>query len=45
MNKDDFAVNAYQKMKEHHINHIIALRENEYFGIVHIQDLINEGIV
>ena len=40
-----FAIDAYQLMKAENINHILVLSNGKYFGMIHIQDLINEGIV
>ena len=42
---DAYAIEAYQTMKKHAINHIVVLNDGKYSGMVHIQDLINEGIV
>ncbi|MFN5628320.1 MAG: CBS domain-containing protein, partial [Bacteroidota bacterium] len=39
------AVDALEVMKQYNISQIIALKQNSYFGLVHIQDLIKEGIV
>jgi len=39
------AVDALEVMKKHNISQIIALKKNSYFGLIHIQDLIKEGIV
>jgi arabinose-5-phosphate isomerase len=39
------AVDALEVMKKYNISQIIALKQNSYFGLVHIQDLIKEGIV
>lgn len=39
------AVDALEVMKQYNISQIIALKQNSYFGLIHIQDLIKEGIV
>jgi arabinose-5-phosphate isomerase len=39
------AVDALEIMKKHNISQLIALDKNSYFGLIHIQDLIKEGIV
>jgi arabinose-5-phosphate isomerase len=39
------AVDALEVMKQNNISQIIALKQNSYFGLIHIQDLIKEGIV
>lgn len=43
--KDELAVNALLLMRQHNITQLIVLDQNEYFGIIHIHDLIKEGIV
>lgn len=42
---ESYAIDAYQLLKENNINHIIVLQEGNYAGLVHIQDIIKEGIV
>ncbi len=42
----DLAVNVYQLMKKNKITQVAIINENkEYLGIVHIHDLLKEGIV
>ncbi len=43
--KDTLAVNALKLMRENNITQLIVLDKDEYFGILHIHDLIKEGIV
>lgn len=38
------AVDALELMRKHNISQLIATKDNLYAGIVHIQDLIREGI-
>ena len=45
LSASDFVVKAHEIMQQQSINHVIILDEEEYLGILHIQDLINEGIV
>lgn len=40
-----FAVEAYQTLQQNSINHLIVVNQDKYEGIVHIQDIIKEGIV
>lgn len=41
----ELAVNALQMMKENSITQIIVAEDNEYLGVVHIHDIMKEGIV
>lgn len=43
--KDELAVNALALMRQNNITQLIVLDEGEYYGIIHIHDLIKEGIV
>jgi arabinose-5-phosphate isomerase len=43
--RDALAVEAFESMKLHHINQLVVLEQNEYCGMMHIQDLIREGII
>lgn len=42
---DELAVNALEQMRTHNINQLVALQQNKYFGILHLQDLVREGII
>jgi arabinose-5-phosphate isomerase len=42
---DQLAVHAYEMMQSNKITQLIVLRENRYAGMVHIHDIIREGIV
>lgn len=42
---NDMAVNALKKMREHNISQLVVLEENAYAGILHIHDLMREGII
>ncbi|MGB0850168.1 MAG: KpsF/GutQ family sugar-phosphate isomerase [Bacteroidia bacterium] len=42
---DMLAIDAVNFVKEHKINHLILANENKLEGIVHIQDLIREGLI
>lgn len=41
----ELAVNALQLMREHNISQLLVTGEGRYAGIVHIQDLLKEGII
>ena len=43
---DAFAVEAFSIMQQHHITQLIVVnQENKYLGIIHLHDLITEGII
>lgn len=42
---DELAVNALYKMKEASISQLLVTKNNKYAGIIHIQDLLKEGII
>ncbi len=42
---ESLAVEALELMRKHNINQLIALEENRYAGILHLQDLVREGII
>ena len=42
---DEMAVNALQIMKEHNISQLIVLDKKKYVGMIHLHDLIREGIL
>ncbi len=39
------AVNALQTMRENNISQLLVTKNGEYAGIIHIQDLLKEGII
>ena len=43
--KDEFAIRALNKMKEHNITQLIAMDAEKVIGFVHIHDLMKEGII
>lgn len=43
--EDEMAVAALQKMKQHNITQLIVTKNNEYKGVVHLHDLLREGIL
>lgn len=42
---DTLAVEALEKMRQHNINQLIATDGSKYAGILHLQDLVREGII
>ncbi len=42
---DALAAEALQLMRQYNINHLLVTEKGVYSGIVHIQDLIREGII
>lgn len=43
--KDELAVQALHKMKESNISQLVVTDKGKYDGIIHIQDLLKEGII
>jgi len=42
---DSLAAEALEIMREHNINQLIAMNDERYGGILHLQDLVREGII
>jgi arabinose-5-phosphate isomerase len=42
---DALAVDALEIIRENNITQLLVLEQNTYFGIIHLHDLLNEGIV
>ncbi|MCZ2222942.1 MAG: KpsF/GutQ family sugar-phosphate isomerase [Chitinophagales bacterium] len=45
INPNTMAVQAMEILREHNISHILVTENNQYLGVLHVHDLINEGIV
>lgn len=45
IDKKELAVEALHKMRAFNISQLLVTNENQYSGIVHIQDLLKEGII
>lgn len=45
IDSEDLAVTALDIMRKHNINQLLVLKGEEYAGIIHLQDLIREGII
>jgi len=43
--KDDLAVNALQIMRENNITQLLVVDKGHYCGIIHLHDLLKEGIL
>jgi arabinose-5-phosphate isomerase len=41
----ELAVNALQLMRQHNISQLVVTNKGTYDGIIHIQDLLKEGII
>lgn len=42
---ETLAVNALDKMRDNNINQLVAIKDGKYAGILHLQDLVREGII
>lgn len=42
---ETLAINALQMMRQNNITQVLVTKEGEYVGVVHIHDLIREGII
>lgn len=45
VSSDTMAINALNFMEENHITQLLVEDDNEYLGVVHLHDLIKEGII
>ena len=45
INADALAVEAKKLMQSHEISQLIVMKNGDYIGVVHIHDLIKEGIL
>ena len=43
--KDELAVNALDLMRRNNISQLVVLHQKSYFGVVHLHDLLKEGII
>ena len=43
--ENELAIHAFHKMKDNSISQLIVTLNGEYSGIIHIQDLLKEGII
>ena len=42
---DVLAVHALEEMKKHNISQLVVQEKGKYAGIIHLHDLIKEGII
>jgi len=42
---DAMAVDALQKMENHNITQLLVANAQEYVGVIHLHDLLKEGIL
>ena len=45
IDENAMAVNAFHLMEQNHITQLIVLKEGRYAGVIHIHDILQEGIV
>ena len=45
VSKDELAINAFQLMEKNNITQLIVTNDNKYLGLVHLHDILKEGIV
>ena len=43
--KNELAINAFNMMEEHNITQLIVMDDGLYLGMVHLHDILKEGIV
>ena len=42
---EELAVIALEKMRQYNINQLVAITNKKYIGILHLQDMVREGII
>lgn len=45
VHKDELAINAFQLMETNNITQLIVMEDDKYVGMVHLHDILKEGIV
>src|SRR5690606_42056784 len=45
LERDQLAVNALQLMRQNNITQLVVTENSRYYGIVHLHDLLKEGII
>ncbi len=45
IDKNELAVNALAKMRENNITQLVVTDQNHYIGIIHLHDIVREGII
>lgn len=42
---DELAIRALEIMQSHNITSLLATKHNQYFGVIHLHDILREGII
>ena len=42
--KDELVVNALSTMRENNITQLLVVDKGNYMGVIHLHDILNEGI-
>lgn len=45
VNKDELAINAFHLMESNNITQLVVVNKDKYIGMVHLHDILREGIV
>ena len=45
ISKDELAINAFNLMESNSITQLIVVQKEKYLGMVHLHDILKEGIV
>jgi arabinose-5-phosphate isomerase len=45
VNKDELAINAFHLMENNNITQLVVLNKEKYIGMIHLHDILKEGIV
>ncbi len=45
INKDELAINAFNIMENHKITQLVVTDNDKYLGLIHLHDILKEGIV
>jgi arabinose-5-phosphate isomerase len=42
---DELAITALDKLRQYDITHLVVVKDNQYLGILHLHDLVREGLI
>jgi arabinose-5-phosphate isomerase len=45
VSSEEMAITAYEEMRKSSINQLLVLEKGKYIGMIHLHDLLREGIV
>jgi len=45
VDRDELAINAFHQMESNHITQLIVEKNEQYIGMIHLHDILKEGIV